>query len=134
MDDESPTLTCLNKDKLLLIKVIFLQQVNKLSINTVVLTFLKVTMYMSTIPLIKLKINEKYTYITHSITCLTVFMCAFYHMCVENLFKRPALICAKVMSKGNNKIIIQSSNYFSKAAEQLLNKTEVIHISQEDIR
>ena len=37
------------------------------------------------------------------------------------------------MSKGDGRIIVQSSNGFSKAAEQLLNKTEVIHISQEEI-
>ena len=34
------------------------------------------------------------------------------------------------MSKGNGRIIVQSSNDFSKTAERLLNKTEVIHISQ----
>ena len=34
------------------------------------------------------------------------------------------------MSKGNDRIIAQSSNDFSKTAERLLNKTEVIHISQ----
>ena len=37
------------------------------------------------------------------------------------------------MIKGDDRIIAQSSNNFSKAAEQLLNKTEVIHISQEEI-
>ena len=36
------------------------------------------------------------------------------------------------MSKGDGRIIVQSSNDFSKVAEQL-NKTEVIHISQEEI-
>ena len=37
------------------------------------------------------------------------------------------------MSKGYDRIIVQSSNDSSKAAEQLLNKTEKIHISQEEI-
>ena len=37
------------------------------------------------------------------------------------------------MSKRDGKIIVQSSNDFSTSAEQLLNKTEVIHISQEEI-
>ena len=37
------------------------------------------------------------------------------------------------MSKGDYRIIVQSSNDFSKAAGRLLNKTEVIHISQEEI-
>ena len=37
------------------------------------------------------------------------------------------------MNKGDGRIIVQSSNDFSKVAEQLLNKTEVIHISQEEI-
>ena len=36
------------------------------------------------------------------------------------------------MGKGDNRIIVQSSNDFSKAAEQLLNKTEVTHISHEE--
>ena len=40
---------------------------------------------------------------------------------------------AKVASKEDDKIIVQSWNQFPKAAEQLLNKTEVIHISQEEI-
>ena len=34
------------------------------------------------------------------------------------------------MSKWDDRIIVQSSNSVSKAAEQLINKTEVIHISQ----
>ena len=37
------------------------------------------------------------------------------------------------MSKGDGRIIVQSWNDFSKPAEQLLNNTEVIHISQEEI-
>ena len=37
------------------------------------------------------------------------------------------------MSKGDDRIIVQSSNDFSKTAEQLLNKTEVIYISQKEI-
>ena len=45
--------------------------------------------------------------------------------------KATALVLAKVMSKRDDRIIVQSSNDFSKASEQLLNKTEVIHISQE---
>ena len=40
---------------------------------------------------------------------------------------------AKVMRKGHSRIIVQSSNDFLKSTEQLLNKTEVIHISQEEI-
>ena len=47
--------------------------------------------------------------------------------------KAKALVWAKVMSNGDDKIIVQSSNGFSKAAEQLLNKTEVIHNSQQEI-
>ena len=46
------------------------------------------------------------------------------------LTKLKNLVQAKVMGKGDNRIIVQSSNDLSKAAEQLLNKTEVIHISQ----
>ena len=37
------------------------------------------------------------------------------------------------MSKGGDRIIAQSLNDSSKAAEHLLNKTEVIQISQEKI-
>ena len=37
------------------------------------------------------------------------------------------------MSKGGDRIILQSSTDFSKAAEQLLNKTEMIHNSQQEI-
>ena len=37
------------------------------------------------------------------------------------------------MSEADDRITVQSSNDFLKAAEQLLNKTEVIHISQEEI-
>ena len=37
------------------------------------------------------------------------------------------------MSKGIDRMIIQSSNDFSKATEQLLNKKKVIHILQEEI-
>ena len=47
--------------------------------------------------------------------------------------KAKALVCAKDMTKGDDRTIAQSSNNFSKAAEQPLNKTEVIHISQEEI-
>ena len=47
--------------------------------------------------------------------------------------KAKALVCAKVMNKWSNRIIVQSSNDLSKAAEQLLNKIEMIHISQEEI-
>ena len=36
------------------------------------------------------------------------------------------------MSKATDRVIVQLSNYYSKAGEQLLNKTEVIHISQEN--
>ena len=44
--------------------------------------------------------------------------------------KAKALVLLKVMSKGDDRIIVQLSNDFSKVAEQLLHKTEVIHISQ----
>ena len=37
------------------------------------------------------------------------------------------------MSKEDDRIIVQSPNDFSKAAEQLLNKTEMIHNSQQEI-
>ena len=47
--------------------------------------------------------------------------------------KVKTVIPAKVMSKGDDKIIVQSSNSFSKVEEQLLNKTQVIDISQEEI-
>ena len=43
--------------------------------------------------------------------------------------KAKALVQAKVMSKGDDRIIVQSS----KAAEGLLKKTVMIHISQEEI-
>ena len=42
------------------------------------------------------------------------------------------LVSVKVTSKGDDKIVVQSSNHFSKTAEQLLNRPEVIHITQED--
>ena len=44
-------------------------------------------MYMHIIPLLKLYNLGKYT--SHTIICLTVFTCAFCHMCVENLLKGP---------------------------------------------
>ena len=47
--------------------------------------------------------------------------------------KARALVWAKVMSKEDDRIIVQSSTDFSKPAEQLLNKTEVIYILQEEI-
>ena len=47
--------------------------------------------------------------------------------------KAKALVCVNVMSKGDNKIIVQSSNDFSKAVQQPLNKTDVICISHEEI-
>ena len=53
--------------------------------------------------------------------------------CWWNWWQRWGLVWAKVISKGGDRIIFQSSNDFPKAAEQLLNKTEVIHISQEEI-
>ena len=37
------------------------------------------------------------------------------------------------MSKGTDRMTVQSSNDFSKAAEHLLNKTEVTHILQVEI-
>ena len=47
--------------------------------------------------------------------------------------KSRALVLVKVLTKGDDGIILQLSNYFSKAAEHLLHKTEVIYISQEEI-
>ena len=58
---------------------------------------------------------------------------ASYHNFVRISGKAKALVLLKVMTKGDYKIIVQLSNGFSKAAEQLLHKTEVIHISQEQI-
>ena len=47
--------------------------------------------------------------------------------------KAKALLCAKVKSKWAKIIIIHSSDDFSKAAEQPLDKAEVIQISREEI-
>ena len=47
--------------------------------------------------------------------------------------KAKDLVLVKVMSKGYDRIIVQLSNDFSKAVEQLLHKTEAIHISEEEI-
>ena len=47
--------------------------------------------------------------------------------------KAKALFCAKVKIKRVERIIIQAWDNFSKAAEQPLDKAEVIHISQEEI-
>ena len=47
--------------------------------------------------------------------------------------KAKALVLVKAFSKKDDRIIVQLSNDFSKAAEQLLHKTEVIHISQKEI-
>ena len=47
--------------------------------------------------------------------------------------KTKTLVLLKVTSKKDDRIIVQLSNDFSKAAEQLLHKTEVIYISQEEI-
>ena len=44
-----------------------------------------------------------------------------------------ALVWAKVMSKEDDRIIVQLPTDFSKAAEQLLKKTEMIHNSQQEI-
>ena len=43
-----------------------------------------------------------------------------------------ASVRTKVMSKRDDRIIVPSSNDFSKATKQLLNKTEMIHILQEE--
>ena len=56
---------------------------------------------------------------------------ANYHNSARVGGKAKALVLANVMSKGDDRIIVQSSNDFSEAAQQLLNKTEMIHISQE---
>ena len=47
--------------------------------------------------------------------------------------KAKSLNLIKVLSQGDDRIIVQPSNDFSKAGEQLLNKPEEIHISQEEI-
>ena len=47
--------------------------------------------------------------------------------------KAKVLVHAKVMSKGDVRIIIQSSNDFSKAAEQPLNKTSDSHFTERNI-
>ena len=46
--------------------------------------------------------------------------------------KAKASVLLEVMSKGDDRIIVQLSNDFSTAAERVLHKTEVIHISQEE--
>ena len=46
---------------------------------------------------------------------------------------KQLVLCAKVKSKRAEIIIIQASDNFSKAAEQPIDKAEVIHISQEEI-
>ena len=43
------------------------------------------------------------------------------------------ILCKGIMSKGDDRIIVQSSKDFANAAMQLLHKTKVFHISQEDI-
>ena len=54
---------------------------------------------------------------------------------MELVIKLMLLLEQKLWVKGVTESLFsaQSSNDFSKAAEQLLNKTEVIHISQEEI-
>ena len=46
-------------------------------------------MNMRTIPLIKLQNFRKRKYTSYTIAHLTVFTCAFCHICVENLLKVP---------------------------------------------
>ena len=43
------------------------------------------------------------------------------------------LVCSKVISQGDDRIVVQSSWDFANAAQKLLHKTEVFHISQEEI-
>ena len=47
--------------------------------------------------------------------------------------KAKSLVQVKVMIKGNDTIIVQPPDDFSKAAEQLLNKTVVILFTQKEI-
>ena len=44
-----------------------------------------------------------------------------------------SLVRSKVMSQGDDRIVVQSSWNFANAAQKLLHKTEVFHISQEEI-
>ena len=47
--------------------------------------------------------------------------------------RAKSLVCSKVMSQGDDRIEVQSSWDFVNAAQKLLHKTEVFHISQEEI-
>ena len=47
--------------------------------------------------------------------------------------RAKSLVRQKVTSKGGDRIILQSSKDFANAAMQLLHKTKVFHISQEEI-
>ena len=44
-----------------------------------------------------------------------------------------SLISQKVMNKGDDRIIVQSSKDFANAAMQVLGKTKVFNVSQEEI-
>ena len=47
--------------------------------------------------------------------------------------RAKSLVCSKVVSQGDDRIVVQSSRDFANAAKKLQNKTEVFHISQEEI-
>ena len=81
-------LTCWNKDTSVLLKVKVFEQVHKYENNG--LNFLKNTMYVCTIPLIKSYDLRKVKSTSHAIIHLTIFTSAFCQMHVENLLQRPA--------------------------------------------
>ena len=81
-------LTCWNKDTSVLLKVKVFEQVHKYENNG--LKFLKNTMYVCTIPLIKSYDLRKVKSTSHAIIHLTIFTSAFCQMHVENLLQRPA--------------------------------------------
>ena len=47
--------------------------------------------------------------------------------------RAKSLVRSKVMSQGDNRIVVQLSQDFANVAKKLLHKTEVFHISQEEI-
>ena len=47
--------------------------------------------------------------------------------------RAKSLLCSKVMSQGYDRIVAQSSRDFENAAQKLIHKTEIFHISQEEI-
>ena len=47
--------------------------------------------------------------------------------------RAKSLVRSKVVSQRDDRIVVQSSRDFANAAKKLLHKTEVFHISQEEI-